>query len=312
MFFTKDDFKKIEEYLKLNSKKDTDFALVDQLKDEDILTIVQGGINKTIHIKDILGRGIPKKSITKDKLAEDVLFILNDLQNQIDSLDANGIALSQKFGNNPHIGISQKTLTTAINKIWDKLSEITGELYNGITMVVTPKYYTGNDGCKVHIIATPGEQAGMFEEITFYVNGIELCHDENIESFVYDFDIEDTTKITCVAKILGIEYTKEKIIYHHDAFWIGFGDSFADVMNIGHIVALNNENKASVSITCNEGDSLYIVIGAEKEESFTRADMNGIEIPFIRSTVTIDTTEYVIYTSENTYQAGTYNIDINS
>ena len=53
MFFTQEDFKKIEEYLKQNSKKDTDFPLIkngDTLLDNDVLAVVHKGINYKIPI----------------------------------------------------------------------------------------------------------------------------------------------------------------------------------------------------------------------------------------------------------------------
>jgi hypothetical protein len=40
-----------------------------------------------------------------------------------------GQAFSNEFGNDDFIGVNQKTLTKTINKIWNKLSEISGEDY---------------------------------------------------------------------------------------------------------------------------------------------------------------------------------------
>ena len=54
MFFTQEDFRKIEEYLKHNSKKDTDFPEIkngDNLLDKDVLAVVHNGINHKIPIK---------------------------------------------------------------------------------------------------------------------------------------------------------------------------------------------------------------------------------------------------------------------
>jgi hypothetical protein len=45
--------------------------------------------------------------------------------------------------------------------------------------------------------------------------------------------------------------------------------------------------------------------------AFIRADIGGVEIPFTSEDVTIDGHTYRVYTSENTYNEGTYNIDIN-
>ena len=67
-------------------------------------------------------------SITPDKLSDRIVPEVikplleplkdkdKDLQNQIDSLQISGLALSNKFGDDPHIGISQKTLTGAIRR----------------------------------------------------------------------------------------------------------------------------------------------------------------------------------------------------
>ena len=52
-----------------------------------------------------------------------------DLQNQIDSFNEHGLSVSNWFGNDPHIGVSQKTLTSAFNLLWSKMEDITGESY---------------------------------------------------------------------------------------------------------------------------------------------------------------------------------------
>jgi hypothetical protein len=54
-----------------------------------------------------------------------------------------GQAFSNEFGNDDFIGVNQKTLTKTINKIWNKLSEISGEGYQGILLEVTPEYFYG-------------------------------------------------------------------------------------------------------------------------------------------------------------------------
>jgi predicted ATPase len=60
------------------------------------------------------------------------------------------------------------------------------------------------------------------------------------------------------------------------------------------------------------GQNLVIVIEDILRDRFVRADMNGVEIQFTETTQTISGKTYKVLTSENTYQAGTYNIDINS
>ena len=51
------------------------------------------------------------------KLSEKIKALFSDLQNQIDSLTIHGMAVSNLFGDDPHIGISQKTVTDAFNKV---------------------------------------------------------------------------------------------------------------------------------------------------------------------------------------------------
>ena len=69
------------------------------------------------------------QNILLEHLHPSVLSTLKqDLQNQIDALEIAGVAVSNEFGTDTHIGISQKTLTDAFNKIWDKFEDITGDV----------------------------------------------------------------------------------------------------------------------------------------------------------------------------------------
>jgi hypothetical protein len=64
-----------------------------------------------------------------------------------------GVVLSNQFGDEQYIGINQKTLTKAINDLWNKIESITGESDKSINMIVTPSYYIGENGCTVNISA---------------------------------------------------------------------------------------------------------------------------------------------------------------
>lgn len=54
MFLTQEDYRKIESWLKLNSKKDTDFDFVDSIDGTETVTIVQGNKNKRIFLRDFI------------------------------------------------------------------------------------------------------------------------------------------------------------------------------------------------------------------------------------------------------------------
>ena len=54
MFLTQEDYRKIESWLKLNSKKDTDFDFADSIDGTETVTIVQGNKNKRIFLRDFI------------------------------------------------------------------------------------------------------------------------------------------------------------------------------------------------------------------------------------------------------------------
>ena len=83
-------------------------------------------------------------------------------------------------------------------------------------------------------------------------------------------------------------------------------------MNVAHVISINNGMKGNYSVPCNDGDHIYVVIGKSLREGFARADMNGVEIQFNETEVTVGGKEYVVFTSKGTIERGTYNIDINS
>lgn len=76
--------------------------------------------DKRIRLK--IGNGVvqaenlAENSVTPEKISPDFIgYVTEDVQNQIDSIQIGGWAISNEFGNDPHIGISQKTLTLAFN-----------------------------------------------------------------------------------------------------------------------------------------------------------------------------------------------------
>lgn len=234
-----------------------------------------------------------------------------DLQNQIDSLEIAGVAVSNEFGTDPHISISQKTMTDAINKLWQKLEDMTGEVLQGISTSVTPDYFISEDGCSVHISANTVETNGIFEHIAFYGNGSLITEADNVDFFEYDTEITETTIIKCVAKIMGVEYTRQQIVTHYNSFWLGAGSTYSDIMDVEHVIPITNGMRGAYDVDVAQGQHIIIVVGESLAGGFLRADLNSVEINFTESTVTVDGKNYKVFTSDEVYSAGTYNIDIN-
>ena len=205
-------------------------------------------------------------------------------------------------------------MTGAINKLWQKIEDITGEILQGINMVVTPTFFVSEDGCDVHISANTVETNGIFEKIQFFVDGESIYEDTFKEyvSFDHHLDIKNEYDyvIMCKAKIMGVEYTRQQIVTRYNEFYIGAGATYADVMDSAHARQLNGTMRHNYDITFAEGDKLVIVMGATLRPGFIRADLNGAEIELTEETVLIDGKQYVVLTSD-TWNEGDYNVDIN-
>ena len=256
------------------------------------------------------------KSVLQKHLSDEVksrIDKVDDLQNQIDSLtDPHGAAISNEFGNDPLIGISQKTLTEAFNKVWAKIDELSGEVSNDLEMTVTPEYYIGEDGCNAHFSANSEGLSGIFEHIKFLADGVIVAEADNVATFEGSTTINDTTVIRCEAQVMGELHIKEQTVRHFSSFYLGAGTQYSDVMDVEHLINIDGGVGGRYEVTCEEGDHIYIVMGEAFRPSFERADMNGFEIPFNESTETVDGKVYVVLESVNTYVAGTYEININA
>ena len=266
---------------------------------------------------------IADKAVTPEKLSDRIVPEViqplldplkekdKDLQNQIDSLQIHGMAVSTEFGDDPYIGVSQKALTAAFDRVWSKLEDLTGEVLRGISMVATPEYYIGENGCSVHITANTAEASGTFEHIAFYINGVLLTEEDNTDYVEFDTEITETSVVKCVAKIMGIEYEEQKIVTHYSSFFLGAGTTYEDVMDVDHVIPITRGMRGAYDVDVAQGQHIIIVVGESLAGGFIRADLNSVEIPFVESTVTVDDKNYKVFTSEEVYSAGTYNIDIN-
>ena len=249
-----------------------------------------------------------------EKFKRDINEHMHSLETQMASFmktASGGTGLASIFGDSEDIGVTQKTLTDGFNKIWSKLEDITGESLLGFQMAVTPEYYIGEEGCNIHVTATTVDTVGVFEQLDFYINGQLINHGENVDYMEFDTEITETSVVTCVAKILGIEYQKQAIITHYSSFWLGAGSTYTDVMKNSNLRPIANGMRGAYNIDLASGQKIIIVLGESLRQGFIRADINGVEIAFVETAVTVDGNTYKVLTSENTYQAGTYNIDIN-
>jgi hypothetical protein len=305
MQFSKKDLDIILKYVveRAFKHKLSDYPELEEITGEEATPIVYDNTNKVLKLNDFIH--VPAIKGEFDKL--------EDMQNQIESLVAgSSVPISTEFGDSDLLVISQRVVTEAFNKVWGKLEEITGESLKGLSLIVTPEYYIGEDGCTVNISASSAETAGRFAYIIFYINNILITEAEDVKNLEYTTTVNETCEVKCVAKILGLEYTETKILTHYNSIFLGASTSYTNIMNVAHVISINNGMKGNYSVPCNDGDHIYVVVGKSLRDGFARADMNGVEIQFNETEVTVGGKEYVVFTSKGTIERGTYNIDMNS
>ena len=321
MQFSKKDLDVIYKYIisKMFGDKLSDYPSVEELTGTELMPIIQNGEKKNVQSSNLVT--LPQLVAKFTKYSDDITALNLKLDKKvaetiklIENLEVTGMAVMQEFGDSESFGISQKKITAAINQLWEKLEEITGEILQGINMVVTPTFFVSEDGCDVHISANTVETNGIFEKIQFFVDGEVIYEDTNTEyvSFDHHLDTKPTYDyvVMCKAKIMGIKYTRQQIITRYNEFYIGAGSTYADVMDSAHARQLNGTMRHNYDVEFNNGDKLIIVMGASLRDGSIRADLNGAEIELTEETVTIDDKQYVVLTSE-AWSEGDYNIDIN-
>lgn len=237
---------------------------------------------------------------------------VEEFQNQIDSLKVSGLALSNVFGGDPHIGISQKKLSWFANYVLTLLEEALGRTLLGFTWTVTPTYIYGEWPTTVHISAQPVTEGDFFEHIRLY-QGDQLIDEvtDPTDSYSFDISLQQTVNLRMEAQLLGVVYQRTQKVNHYDSFWLGGGAAYSDIMDEAHNINFSEGTRLAKDVIVADGEHIIIMMGDAWVPAFIRADMNGAEIAFDESTVTIDGNNYKVLTSKSVFEAGTYNIDIN-
>jgi hypothetical protein len=108
-----------------------------------------------------------------------------------------------------------------------------------------------------------------------------------------------------------VEYTRQQVITHYNSFWIGAGDAYQDIMDLEHLIPITEGLRGGHDVEVGEGEHIILILGETFRPEFMRADISFAEILFNESVVTIDGKNYAVLVSQDTYQAGTYNVFIN-
>ena len=268
----------------------------------------------------ILTEHIKPKAVTPEKTSDDFISkivtpsfntlddkykgITDELYSMIRSLVVGGLALSDRMGSREDIGITQKAITDAINALNARIDDIAGEYTQGFAMIVSPDTFISEDTCQVNISATAS--VGKFDHIAFYVDDELIVEGDLVATLAHTTTISDTAEIKCVATILGVQYTKRKTVTKYYPFFIGGGETVSDILIPENARNYSGNLAGAYDVVCHEGDHIIVMIPLSLVEQVVRLDMNGFEIPCRVQT----DGRNLVYISLNTYQEGTWNIDI--
>lgn len=176
------------------------------------------------------------------------------------------------------------------------------------TLTVVPVTTFSEQAATVNITADCRMAISNFDSIKIYVDNHLVAESGDVEVFTTSHVINETSEIKAVGVILGKTITKNATAVKEIPFFMGSGATYTDVMNLSCLKELDGTLEGDYDVTISHtGDYMFIIIPLSHKNEFRRADMNGYEIPFEAPVVIQD---YVIYKSVNTYQAGTYNVDI--
>ena len=212
------------------------------------------------------------------------------------------------------VPVSLEVLNKAMGQVYGQIEDITGVPMQGIDMKTNRNYYVGEEGEDITITITPPAEGGGYDHVKVLDGETVLLDEDNVtEVRTLNHHVSESTTIRCVVTILGVEYEAEQPISKITAFYIGGGETAADVMTEDcHRTIVGGSIDGEYEVEMGDGDYLFIVMDVAYRDLFHRADMNGFEIPMKAMTeVTIEGSTYVVGQSENQYNEGEYSIYIN-
>ena len=327
MFFTQEDYRKIEEYLRQNSKKDTDFPTTEEIHDEDYVPIIQDSTNKKMTVQD-LRLGLSKGPAYECAVRHGYVGTEEEWLASLDGKSAYQIAVELGYvgteeewiaslkgdkgddGSSPILRISPDGQSLEISsdggqtwlpfeKNFNKLRVIgyvdsvdllpRNAIVGDIYGVWNPDVYSGRVDEEGHLIK------GAYD---LYINTVKAWVEDYLITRVYSYDTElpstatDGTTVLVPVKYLTLD--KEKI----DGYKV-YRYSFA---SRGWTMLLNtSEIFASKEDIINHGDNLYALVQGDLQKVSDTINnwING----------TLDGTES--YQEDNTSIIGTYALDAN-
>ena len=241
--------------------------------------------------------------------------VIGAFQQQLDNMNtqmqsfletaSGGEAFSNLYGDSEVMGVTQKTLTETISRLYQLIGDSIGIDMNSVQITITPDAFFKNEAAVINISAIA--EYGLFDAVRVYFDGIKVVEKTSVQTFSENLTVNKTTDIRVEAVLFGRTCTEKKTVQMSSDFFIGAGASYEDVYNPAYSRPYNGDPKGAYTINVAEGQHIVFILPTADVSKVEQIEMNDFNMIMETATFGI----YTAFTSVETYQAGTYTIDIN-
>lgn len=301
-------------------------------KDYDKLTIVeQEGVFGTFISRKPVPAGTPltnrKYWIRFSSLKEEIVLQFNEIVNELRDLEvtvdekeaeiykaiasivAGGVALKQSFGDSEEFGISQKVLTESRDNLQAQIDDIVSDKATVSLSASASTYIVGSS--TFTLIASTNTNA----ESIVIKQGNNVIATGSGKTVAQTITVvqETAANIIYTAEFTfagGNKRTAMTTVYFVDKVYVGSGAVYTDVVGDSYAQSARRSPAGTYNVTVAEnGQYVFFVVPATM--SITKATLSGFDFPLDTPvSVAVEDVAYKVYRSNNTNDAGTYQIVI--
>lgn len=268
----------------------------------------------TIKIKDgaittdkLAGQAVTPEKVSPRVFNELVKPTTDDLQHQINALDVAGLAVSNHFGDNEYIGVSQDTLTKAIQDIQESINNLhPGTIGVSLTANKSVVYKDATTNVTVTAAMVNNKNA---ETIILKEGSTVIEEGEDVSTLSHQIVVSDTTSFTVDAVQNGLSYSQSLTVSAAYPVYVGAGATYTSVVadaSCKQTPRLTPKGTYTVTVGT-AGHRVFFVVPSTM--TINKATLSGFDFPLEMETATIEGVAYKVYKS-NTLEAGTLTIVI--
>ena len=327
MFFTKEDFKKIEEYLKLNAMRDTDFDILNQnVKGDDSIAFVHEGRNYRMSLQRFAASLGAKGQYLLDgafvnmsweDIDDDGVFSLTQYNSLQEAAQNTPLKYRVPGGVlawiNPqgiwqlHQFIGQSSDDWGDISLWKNFNDVTA---NGIEFTSSLSRLEENQSGTTTLECHTKDGSPAIS-MKLYRNEELIQEFTDTDSFTIEQTIDATTDFKVVAQHYSYTYEEEIHIPMVQTAWIGAADTYINMITEDNKIQFEDTIVGEYTVNFENTARLFIVV--PNNIVLNPIALNGLEVPVaITENILLGGKSYNAYSSSNTYLADEYTFVINT